>query len=78
MHDFDLADRYFEKAKQAGAADEVVAIGLANTYLAQGKTKQADAELAHAGRRSFQPTRTTTTCWRRARSTGSATRTRTR
>ncbi len=49
MHDFDLATQYFEKAKQAGAADEVVAIGLANTYLAQGKTKQADAALALLG-----------------------------
>jgi tetratricopeptide (TPR) repeat protein len=49
MHDFDLATRYFEKAQQAGAADQVVAIGLANTYLAQGKTKQADEELAALG-----------------------------
>jgi tetratricopeptide (TPR) repeat protein len=49
MHEFDLADRYYEKAKQAGAADEVVAIGLANSYLAQGKTRQADAELAALG-----------------------------
>ena len=49
MHDFDLATRYFEKAQEAGAADQVVAIGLANTYLAQGKTKQADAELAVLG-----------------------------
>ena len=49
MHDFDLATRYFEKAQEAGAADQVVAIGLANTYLAQGKTKQADAALAVLG-----------------------------
>ncbi len=49
MHDFDLATEYYEKAKQAGAADEVVAIGLANTYLAQGKTRQADTELASLG-----------------------------
>jgi len=49
MHDFDLATRYFEKAKQAGASDEVVAIGLANTYLAQGKTKEADEVLAPLG-----------------------------
>jgi tetratricopeptide (TPR) repeat protein len=49
MHEFDLADRYYEKAKQAGAADEVVAIGLANSYLAQGKMRQADAELAALG-----------------------------
>ena len=49
MHDFDLATRYFQKAQQAGARREVVAIGLANTYLAQGKTKEADAELASLG-----------------------------
>lgn len=49
MHEFDLADRYYEKAKQAGASDEVVAIGLANSYLAQGKTRQADAQLASLG-----------------------------
>jgi tetratricopeptide (TPR) repeat protein len=49
MHDFDTATSYFERAKQAGAADEVVAIGLANTYLAEGKTRQADQELALLG-----------------------------
>jgi tetratricopeptide (TPR) repeat protein len=49
MHDFDLAQQYFEKAKQAGASEDVVAIGLANTYLAQGKTKAADQELAVLG-----------------------------
>lgn len=49
MHDFDLATAYYEKAKQAGAADEVVGIGLANTYLAQGKTRAADQELAALG-----------------------------
>jgi len=49
MHDFDLAGSYFEKAQQAGASQDVVAIGLANTYLAQGKTKQADEQLAMLG-----------------------------
>lgn len=49
MHDFDLASKYFEKAGQAGASQEVVAIGLANTYLAQGKTKDADEMLAPLG-----------------------------
>ena len=49
MHDFDLASEYFQKAEQAGASDEVVDIGLANTYLAQGKTKQADQQLAMLG-----------------------------
>ena len=49
MHDFPLATEYFQKAEQAGASDEVVDIGLANTYLAQGKTKQADQQLAMLG-----------------------------
>jgi tetratricopeptide (TPR) repeat protein len=46
MHDFDLAQRYFEGARKAGAADEVVAIGLANTYLAQGNSQAAQVQLA--------------------------------
>ena len=49
MHDFDLATRYYTRAKDLGASDEVVAIGLANTYLAQGNTNQAEAELARMG-----------------------------
>ncbi len=49
MHDFDLAEKYFLTAKKAGAADQVVAIGLANTYLAQGEPLQAQAQLASLG-----------------------------
>ena len=49
MHDFDLAEEYYQKAQQAGAADQVVAIGLANTYLAQGHTRRAEIELASLG-----------------------------
>ena len=49
MHDFDLATKYFQRAGQAGASQEVVAIGMANTYLAQGKTKDADQVLAPLG-----------------------------
>jgi tetratricopeptide (TPR) repeat protein len=49
MNDFDLAQRYFQRAKQAGAADDVVAIGLANSYLAQGRSKEAQTELASLG-----------------------------
>jgi hypothetical protein len=41
MNDFDLATRYFQRAKTAGAADEVVALGMANTFVAQGQTEQA-------------------------------------
>lgn len=49
MHDFDTADSYFRKAGEAGASQDIVAIGLANTYLAQGKTKQANEQLATIG-----------------------------
>jgi tetratricopeptide (TPR) repeat protein len=49
MNDFDLAQRYFQRAKQAGAADEVVAIGMANSYLAQSDPLSAQAELAVLG-----------------------------
>ncbi len=46
MHDFDLAEAYFTKARAAGAEEGSVSIGLANAYLAQGDTHQADVELA--------------------------------
>jgi tetratricopeptide (TPR) repeat protein len=49
MHDFDLAQKYFLKAREAGAGDQVVAIGLANTYLAQGDPENAHAQLASLG-----------------------------
>ena len=49
MHDFDLAQKYFLKAKEAGAADQVIAIGLANTYLAQGDYVNAQGQLATLG-----------------------------
>ncbi len=49
MHDFDLATRYFQKAQEAGASPDIVAIGLSYTYLAQGKTKEADQVLAPLG-----------------------------
>ena len=46
---FDLASRYFKKAREAGAGEEAVAIGLANTYLAQGNDREAEVELAGLG-----------------------------
>jgi tetratricopeptide (TPR) repeat protein len=46
MNDFDLAAKYFQHAKAAGAADEVVALGIANTFLAQGDARQAQGALA--------------------------------
>ena len=49
QNDFDLASRYFERAQAAGAADEVVAIGMANTYIAQGDPNNAEAQLAALG-----------------------------
>ena len=49
MHDFDLARRYFERARQAGAADEVVTIGMANSAIAEGRTSEAQSELAKLG-----------------------------
>jgi tetratricopeptide (TPR) repeat protein len=48
-HDFDLATRYFVKAKDLGAADDTVAVGLANTYLAEGNDRAAAKELAALG-----------------------------
>jgi len=48
-HDFDLAERYFAKAKDLGASDDTVAIGLADTYIAQGNDAKAAAELSALG-----------------------------
>src|SRR5579871_14816 len=49
MHDFDLAENYFNKAKLAGANNRSVAIGLTNTYLAEGNTHKAGEALATLG-----------------------------
>ena len=49
IHDFDLAQRYFTKAKDMGASDDTVAIGLANTYIAQNEDKKAEAVLTALG-----------------------------
>ena len=49
MHDFDLAETYFDKAKLAGASPRNVDIGLANTYLAEGETNKASSALASLG-----------------------------
>jgi tetratricopeptide (TPR) repeat protein len=49
MHDFELAETYFDKARLAGANSRVVAIGLTNTYLAEGDTRKAETELASLG-----------------------------
>lgn len=49
MHDFDLAENYFSKAQLAGANNRIVAIGLTNTYLAEGNTRKAEESLASLG-----------------------------
>ncbi|MGB6689213.1 MAG: tetratricopeptide repeat protein [Terracidiphilus sp.] len=46
MHEYQLSQNYVERAKAAGAPDEVVRIGLADNYLALGDTPRAKAELA--------------------------------
>jgi tetratricopeptide (TPR) repeat protein len=49
MHDFDLAETYFDKARLAGANPREIAIGLANTYLAEGENQKAADSLASLG-----------------------------
>jgi tetratricopeptide (TPR) repeat protein len=49
MHDFELADSYFDKAQLAGANSRSIAIGLSNSYLAQGETQKASDSLASLG-----------------------------
>jgi len=49
IHDFELAKKYFERAETEGADQQVVAVGLANAYLAQGQTSSAEAQLASLG-----------------------------
>ncbi len=49
MHDFDIAETYFDKAKLAGANPRNVDIGLANTYLAEGENHKAANALASLG-----------------------------
>src|SRR5205085_6598880 len=51
MNDFDLAQKLYERAKEAGAADEQVAIGMANVALTQGDDRQAEQYLASLGSR---------------------------
>jgi tetratricopeptide (TPR) repeat protein len=47
--EFDLAKKFFERAQSAGADEQVVAIGLANTYLALGETQSAGQSLRSLG-----------------------------
>src|SRR5216684_5495171 len=49
MHDFELAETYFDKARLVGANPRTVDIGLANTYLAEGETHKAEEALSSLG-----------------------------
>jgi tetratricopeptide (TPR) repeat protein len=49
MHDYDLAETYFDKAKLAGGNPRVVGVGLANTYLSEGETQKASNALTSLG-----------------------------
>ncbi len=46
LHDYQLSEAYLGRAKEAGAPDAAVRIGLANSYLAMGDTARARGELA--------------------------------
>ena len=49
MHDFNLAETYFDKARLVGANPRTVGLGLVNTYLAEGETNKAEQALANLG-----------------------------
>lgn len=46
MHEYQLAETYFQRALAAGGSETAVRVGLANTYLALGDTPRAEAQLA--------------------------------
>lgn len=45
MNQFQLAEKFFQRAQNAGADDLTVAIGMANAHLAMGETRDAEALL---------------------------------
>jgi tetratricopeptide (TPR) repeat protein len=49
MHDYNLAETYFDKARLVGANPRTVGLGLVNTYLAEGETHKAEDALANLG-----------------------------
>ena len=49
MKDFDLAERMFQRAKRPAPPRKLWPIALANTYLARGDNRRAEAELASLG-----------------------------
>ncbi|MGA2695522.1 MAG: tetratricopeptide repeat protein [Terriglobales bacterium] len=46
MHDYQLAENYYQRANDAGAPETSAKLGLANTYLAIGDTTRAEGEIA--------------------------------
>jgi tetratricopeptide (TPR) repeat protein len=50
IHEFPLAQTYFQRALAAGAPETDVRIGLANSYLAMGDTPRAEAQLDVLGK----------------------------
>jgi len=49
MHDYNLAETYFDKARLVGGNPRTVGLGLVNTYLAEGETHKAEDALANLG-----------------------------
>ncbi|HET9741213.1 MAG TPA: tetratricopeptide repeat protein [Terriglobales bacterium] len=49
MNDFELAQKLYERAKESGASDEQVDVGLANVALAQGDDRNAERYLNSLG-----------------------------
>jgi tetratricopeptide (TPR) repeat protein len=49
IDEFDIAKKYYQRAEAEGADPESVDIGLANVYLAQGQTRNAQALLQSVG-----------------------------
>ena len=52
INQFDLARKYFERAQSLGADDQSVSLGLANAYLAEGRTQSAAQVLKTLGNSS--------------------------
>ena len=50
MHEYALAETYFQRALAAGANEMDVRVGLANAYLAMGDTPRAEAQLDAASK----------------------------
>ncbi len=50
IHEYELAETYFQRALAAGAPETEVRLGLANTYLALGDTPRAEGQLTVVSR----------------------------